>query len=329
MNYKSYLVEQNINLLKNNFTLFYGENLGLINEFKEKIKNNNKNAEIINLMQEDIIKNEDNFYSEILNVSLFDQKKVYYINQSNDKILNLIQKIEPKIDNQKIYFFSAILDKRSKLRNYFEKSKNMDVIACYLDNEISIRKIVQNKLKGFDGLSPQNLNLIVDNSNLDRLKLNNELGKIKTFFENKKITNDKLEELLDTKNNLDFNLLRDSALVGNKIKTNRLLNYTILDKDKTVFYLTLINQRLNQLNEIFKLPKNINLDDVCSKIKPPIFWKDKPDFMEQAKKWDKNKIKNILISTYNLEIEIKSNASVEKNILMKKLVVDICNIANA
>ena len=51
--------------------------------------------------------------------------------------------------------------------------------------------------------------------------------------------------------------------------------------------------------------------------------------MEQAKKWDKNKIKNILISTYNLEIEIKSNASVEKNILMKKLVVDICNIANA
>ena len=35
MIYKSYIVEDNINILKNNFTLFYGENLGLIDDFKK------------------------------------------------------------------------------------------------------------------------------------------------------------------------------------------------------------------------------------------------------------------------------------------------------
>ena len=37
MIHKSYLIEENINLLQNNISLFYGENLGLINEFKDKI----------------------------------------------------------------------------------------------------------------------------------------------------------------------------------------------------------------------------------------------------------------------------------------------------
>ena len=96
MIYKSYLIEQNINLLDKNLFLFYGENLGLKNELKDKIKFQNKNAEIINLSQDDIISNIDNFFNEILNISLFDEKKIYFINQVNDKILDAIKIIEPK-----------------------------------------------------------------------------------------------------------------------------------------------------------------------------------------------------------------------------------------
>ena len=98
MIYKSYLIEQNINLLDKSLFLFYGENLGLKNELKDKIKFQNKNAEIINLSQDDIVNNIDNFFNEILNISLFEEKKVYFINQVNDKILNILKKIESKID---------------------------------------------------------------------------------------------------------------------------------------------------------------------------------------------------------------------------------------
>mgnify|MGYP000864048324 FL=1 len=41
MIYKSYLVEQNVEILKNNLVLIYGENLGLINDLKIKILEKN------------------------------------------------------------------------------------------------------------------------------------------------------------------------------------------------------------------------------------------------------------------------------------------------
>ena len=329
MIYKSYLIEQNISLLNKNLFLFYGENLGLKNELKDKIRFQNKKAEIINLSQDDIINNIDNFFNEVLNISLFDERKIYFINQVNDKILDAIKIIEPKIDSQKFYLMSESLDKRSKIRNYFEKSNNCGVVACYIDNEISFKKIIIERLKNYKGVNSENINLISDKCNLNRDKLNNELDKIYTFFLEKNIDRNKLEILLDNKINNDFSLLKDEAFNGNRIETNKLLSDTIIDSEKNILYLNIINQRLLKLNEIFKLIGQTSLEKAIDMLKPPIFWKDKPAFLKQAKKWNMSKIKKILNKTYNLELEIKSNSIVNKNILLKKLLIDICNLANA
>tara|TARA_B100001093_G_scaffold515401_1_gene591653 strand:+ start:97 stop:1098 length:1002 start_codon:yes stop_codon:yes gene_type:complete len=328
MIFKSYLIEQNNNLDNKNILLFYGENIGLKNEFKNKIKLNSKNSKVIRYNQEEIIKDEERFHSEIFNISLFDQKKIYFIENSNDKILEIFKGIEDKLKDQQIYLFAELLDKKSKLRNYFEKSKNIGAIACYADNEMNIRKIIIDKLKGYEGLSPQNINMIVESTNLDRVKLHNELDKIVTYFTNKKIITNLLELLLNIKVNDNFNLLKDEALCGNKDKTNKLLSDTIMDADKNILYLNMINQRMNKLIETSELAKNLSLENAVNSMKPPIFWKDKPMFMIQAKKWNKNKIKNVLKKTYDLEIKIKSDPIINKNILVKKLIIDVCELAN-
>ena len=329
MIYKSYLVEQNTAALDKKAYLFFGENLGLKNELKNEIKLNNKEAEILDFNQEEIVKNNNLILNEVNNISLFEKEKVIFIDQVDDKILEIIKEICERFNDQKIYLFSSILEKKSKIRNYFEKSDNCGAVACYTDNEIGIRKIILNKLKNYKGLTPQIINLITENSNLDRVKLNNELGKIIAYFQNKNIKYEKLEILLDIKINNDFNNLKDEALMGNKLKTNKLLSDTIIESEKNIFYLTLINQRFNKLKDVINLSKETNLEDAIGKIKPPIFWKDKPNFMTQIKKWNLLKIKKILNKTYSLEIEMKSNPSVNKNILIKKLMVDVCQLANA
>ena len=326
MLYKSYLIEQNIKILNKNFILFFGENLGLKNEIKKKIKIENKNAEIITFYQEEIVKNNHLLHNEINNISLFESEKIFIIEHANDKIFELIKELSANSATQKIYIFSDLLDKKSKIRNYFEKSENLGAVACYLDNEISIKKIIINALRGFEGLTTQNVNLIIENSNLNRVKLYNELEKIVTFFQNKKIDSEKLEIILDVKENNDFSLLKDAALKGDKLKTNKLLSDTIVDAENNIFYLNSINQRLNKLFEVKK--NTSDLEKIIDEIKPPIFWKDKPDFITQAKKWNKDKIKLILNKTYKLEIQIKSNSIIDKNILMKKLIIDLCNTAN-
>jgi DNA polymerase III subunit delta len=329
MIFKSYLIEQNFQSINTNLILFFGENIGLKNEFKKKIKSNNLQAETITFFQDDIIRNEDNFFSELFNISLFEKKKIYIIDNATDKILNILQKIEPKLENQKIFLFSDLLDKKSMLRNYFEKSKNASAIACYADNEITIKKIILKNLKEFRGLSSQNINIIIDNSNLERDKLYNELDKIITFFTNKEIVTETLEVLLNAKTNDNFNLLKDEAINGNKNKTNKLLSETIIEPEKNILYLNIINQRFNKISDVLKLVQSTNLENAINMTKPPIFWKDKATVIEQTKKWNKNKIKNILNKTYSVELEIKSNSVINKNILLKKLLVDICTMANA
>ena len=329
MIYKSYLVEENFSLLKEKIILFYGENQGLKDDLKKEIKRQNKSSEVINFNQEDLLKDDEVFLREIFNTSLFNNEKIFLINQANEKVLELIKKVETKINDQKIFLFSELLDKRCKLRNYFEKSKILGIVPCYIDNEISLKKIIQSTLKGYTGLSNQNLNIIIENCGLDRSKLNNELNKIESFFENKIIDTDKLEALLNLRVNDSFDVLKDQALTGNKVKTNKLIDNTILENEKNIFYLNVLNQRLKKLLEVNEIAKKSNLDDAISKIKPPIFWKDKAIFSFQAKKWSSNKIKKMLDQTFKIELKIKSNSQVSQSLLIKKLLVDICCLANA
>ena len=101
MIYKSYLLEENFNLQKNNLALFYGENLGLINDFKEKIKK--KTNTIIKFTQDQILKDESIIFNEIKNISLFEEKKIIFIDDANDKILKIIEEIQPHINENKVF----------------------------------------------------------------------------------------------------------------------------------------------------------------------------------------------------------------------------------
>lgn len=326
MIYKSFQLEQNINSTNKKLVLFFGENLGLKNDFKKRIRTNNKTSEIIILNQEEIIKNNKILINEINNLSLFEKKKIFFINDANDKILENIKLISDNKSENKIYLFSEILDKKSKLRTFFEKEEFCAAVPCYADNEITLKRIVNERLKGFEGLNTYNINLILNNCFLDRMKLLNELEKIVIYFQNKKIETKQLESLLNIKVNEDFNALKDEALKGNKNKTNELLGQTILEEDKNIYYLNQINQRLNRLYEVQGVE---DLELAINNMKPPIFWKDKPSFLLQAKKWDREKIQKIRDKTLDIEIKIKSNSTFDKRILFKNLIVNICEVANS
>jgi len=329
MIFKSYLVEENLALLKNYIVLFYGENIGLINEFKKNIKESNKGKTLLTFSETEVLKNLENFVNEIKNTSLFGDEKIFFINDASDKACELIDKYEKDLLNYKVYFFGSVLDKRSKLRNYFEKAKNFGVVPCYKDNDVSIKKIILKKLRGFTGLTPEILNTLVENSTLDRVKLDNELEKIKIFFQNKQIKSEQIDKLINEKSDEDFDLIKENVLKGNKNNTNNLLSSTIFDNEKIYLYINTINQRLNKLKEVQELSNGQDILKTIDMIKPPIFWKDKPHILEQAKKWNKKRINKAFEKTFELEKRVKSDSVINKNILVKKLLVDICLLANS
>lgn len=326
---KSSLIEKDKSLFQKPLILFYGQNYGLKEEFKKKIKSSFSKSTVNYLNQDEILKDQDNFFLNFLNISLFEDQKVFIINQCNDKFLDLLKKIQSKIETQKIFLFSDQLDKRSKLRSHFEKSKQDYCVPCYDDDELSIKRIILEQLRDYKGLNNEIVNMLIDNSNFDRSKLNNELQKIKSFFIDRQIKRDELEKVLNLKITDNFEIVKDAVLSGNKTRTNKLLSNALIESEKIVYYLAIINQRLNKLFEAKLLAKKKTIEEIMRDLRPPIFWKDKPSFLNQFEKWDISQIKLALKKTYNHEVTIKSNYIVNKEILFRKLLIDLCNLPNS
>ena len=114
------------------------------------------------------------------------------------------------------------------------------------------------------------------------MKLKNELEKILVYFSNKELQRDKLESLLNLRENENFNDLKDEAIMGNVDKTNELINDTVLEPEKNILYINIINQRFNKILEALYKSEDNNLEKAIDSLKPPVFWKDKPKFLIQA-----------------------------------------------
>jgi len=329
---KSYIVEQNLNLLDQyNSVIIYGENNGLRDDIKEEIKKINPTFEIINLFQDEIINNKNLLFNTINNTSLFNSKKIIFIHEVSDKIFSELEECaEKKVEDIKLFVLANILDKKSKLRNYFEKKEYLAALPCYKDNERTLFKNIKDKLKEYQGLTPELIDIIMQNSNLDRRIINNEIMKIKSFFYKKRMNKQDLDILLNIKATDDFSLVRDSCLIGNKKKINQLIGEIDLLPEDTYFFLNQISSRVSKLLEIQHVNKTVNDQELAMEtLRPKIFWKDKPIYLEQLKRLDSDKLKKILSDIGNLEILMKKNSAIKNDVLLKNLLINICDIANA
>ena len=327
---KSYIVEQNIRVLKDyQSTLIYGENNGIKDDIKETIKKEEKDSEIITFFEEDVLK-ENLLYENIFNQSLFGDKKIIFIQEASDKIFNNIEEcLEKENKNVQIYIFANILDKKSKMRNCFEKSKDLAILPCYKDNDRTLINYINNNLKNYKGLTGEITNLIINNSNMDRKIIKNELIKIKDFFTEKKINKSEILEILNIKTNSNFEDIRDKALMGEKKTINNLLSDLDIVNEDAFFYLNSINYRIMKLQEIIKLSKanEDSYSKVMESLRPPIFWKDKPVISQQLKKWSHQTLRNMAQKINETEILMKKNSYIRNDIVIKDLIIKLTNRA--
>ena len=324
---KSFEIENNINnVLKFKFVLLFGENIGLKEVLKKAIIKVNSGAEVVNLYQEDITKNKDIIINEVKNVSLFTEKKIIIINQIEERILQELENVLSGNENIKLVLIGGLLDKKSKLRAIFEKDKNLAAIPCYNDTEITLRKIILNELKEYKNLNTNIINMIMTYSNLNRKTILTNLEKIKSYFDKKMLTENSLEELLNSDRNEIFESIRDATLNKDKKKLNSLLgNFTFASED-TYMYLNMINFRLTKLLEIHRQNTiNQNIEVTISKIKPPIFWKDKPLFIKMLKKWDKPTLIDAIKYLSGVEKKIKKNSTINSLTMVKNTITNLCS----
>jgi len=308
MIFKSFEINK-INKKINQLILFYGKNEGLKNEALRiliKDKNNIQNYE-----EKEILDNENNFIENILSRSLFEKEKFIVIRRTTDKILNVIETLHLKnLEDTIIILNSDNLEKKSKLRSYFENNKKLVCIPFYPDNDQTLSKLAYNFFNDKKiSISPSNINLIVGKCNGDRQTLINELQKIEYFGKNgKKINTENISKLINLSENHSISELIDNCLAQNKKKIISILNENNFSNEDCIMItrsFILKAKRLLELSKTFETNKNIDL--TISSAKPPIFWKEKEITKQQIQKWKPETIKNLIYSLSETELQIKKN----------------------
>ena len=209
-------------------------------------------------------------------------------------------------------FNSEILDRKSKLRNLFEKSKSQLVsIAFYPDTNEILFKIAQRVLKEKKiSLSSESINLIVDKCAGDRKNLFNEIDKIQLYLKDKKsITNEEIFKLINLSENHSIDDLINNCLAKKQKKLLNILNDNIFAyEDCIIIIRTLLKKAKLLLNLMIEFNLNNDIDKTINNAKPPIFWKDKNIVKDQINSWSIEKIKNLIVEINNIELQIKKNS---------------------
>jgi len=307
-----------IDLNKSKLILFYGINEGYKNQEIKKLHKNYE--EIINYEEKEIIDNLPRFLESILNKSFFEKKKLIIIKRASDKILKLLEQINYKnIDDTSILINAGNLDKKSKLRIFFEKDKSFICSAFYPDNNQSLLRIASSYLKSKNILISQlNLNFIIDRSNEDRELLYKELDKIILYAKTgKKIDLEVVNKLTTSSEDYNISILIDNCLAKNKKKTLNMLNDNNYNDDDSII---IIRTFLNKLKKLLALSisyeNNQNLDLTINSAKPAIFWKDKEIVKLQINKWQTKQIKELIYKLSKLELIAKKNLKNSFNLIV-------------
>ena len=235
----------------NNYNMFllYGENEGFKNQV---IHNISKDYEpnILKYEEDELLKNSDIFFSEVNNISLFDNKKVITINRASDKLLSLIESVlEKRFDDLRIIINAGILDRKSKLRAKFEKSKNLVCIPFYADDNTTLARIANNFFRNKKiPISQESINLMVERCRGDRENINNEISKTESFIKyKKKITVDEILKITNLSENYSYSDLSDHCLNKNLKKTMNILNENNYTSEDCIMIIRIMLSKVKRL----------------------------------------------------------------------------------
>jgi len=326
---KFYEIEK-ANLDLHKFLLFYGKNEGLKNEIIKKLIPNKKNTLIYD--EKEILDNQDIFYENILSNSLFEKHKTIIVKRSTDKIFKIIEMLITKDVRDILIILNADnLEKKSKLRSFFEKDKKLVCVPFYPDNDQVLSKLTYNFLRNKNiTISSENINLITNKCSGDREFLMNELHKIELFCKNgKKIDNKNLTKLINLNENHSISELIDNCLAQNKKKIINILNENNFSNDDCIMItrsFIIKAKKLLALSMAFETNKNMDL--TISSAKPPIFWKEKEIIKQQIYKWKPSNIKQLIYALSSTELQIKKNINNSINLITDFILLQSSSATN-
>ncbi len=307
------------------FLLFFGSNEGLIRDDILRISRafkKNIDVDEITIEGKSLDENQSLLDEEIRSFSIFNEKKIIYIENIKEKHLQCFKNQELEGQNTLIIIKSDNLIRSSKIRNFFEKHKKYAAVPCYDDDMRSSMSLLtqfqlENKLKFKSDIK----NYLLQNLSSDRLISKNELEKILLTIsnkENREISLNDIQNILNDGSSSSLNIINENVMYGRINQVSKSL-YKKFDEGNNA--VAIIRSLLNYLVRVNKtqieIKKTSNFDEAIKQLKPPVFWKDKDNFKNHCSKWPAKDILHFIKELLEAEYMCKNQSSLNNEICEK------------
>ncbi len=222
-----------------------------------------------------------------------------------------------------VVFYAGELGTDSGLRRFFEATPFAAAIPCYVDDQASVIRLIQqifrqNKITCDGGLIPLITNYI---SLGDRALILSEVEKILLFLGNKKqhITQADLIDYLQPQGEVSFEKLCYKFSLRQVNDIDLLLNSLRNEGHNIVSIARMLIRHFNRLYQVRCLIEQGRTEQqALDSLVPPVFFKQTNDFITSLKQWTKEQLFLMLKNLNSIELAAKQ-APIVDNMMLKNL----------
>ncbi len=305
-----------------NSLLLYGPDDGMISELCSKLSST---------LSMKISKHEYTssaaLFSVLNNYSFFSTKELIKIEVKSTELDKEAIEIAGKQNVHFPIFIVKDLKSSGRTRKFFEEDKGLAVIACYQDDEKSVKQIISSKvIINNKHIEADAIEFLAHKLHGDRMLINNELEKLFCFIGGEtRITIDHCRSIISDSVESEPDLLciyfASKKPKGYLFELNNLLENSIsviwVIRALARYYINILTVKLYEADGIY-------IDDAMKKLKPPIFFKYVASFRDIANNTSIKEVSKILTLLAEAEIEAKTGTDhgiIMDNLFMKHFTV--------
>nr|MBP7189863.1 hypothetical protein [Rickettsiaceae bacterium] len=294
--------------------LIYGTDKGVLRHIYSSILNTMK-LEALSRSYKEIMSEGVNV--ALNNISLFATREIVQITDTPNSIDSNLLEVILKGSHHFPIFMAEELPPSSSVRKSFEASEDLAIIACYSDDENSIKRIIAGRVsEEGKNIAPDAVSYILHHVAGDRYIIENELTKLLAYTHDKKVITFSDAEFVISKSIISS---PDSLCISfAKREGGRFFSEVskLLAENISVVWIlrALVRYYINIYLVLSEVEIGGRLDDAISKLKPPIFFKYLPDFRAICLSSNKDKVLDILEALSEAEKQSKLSIVSDKSL---------------
>ncbi len=317
--------------------LIYGPNAGLVRESAKAavsfvVEDLADAFRLCELQARDIGDDPARLADELAALSLGGGRRAVWLKDAGDTQTKIISAaLETEFGDTLLVVEAANLGPRSSLRKMFEQGADLGAVACYEDDQNSLRDYISEFLSVENAsIEPDALNWLLERLGNDRMQVRNELEKLILYALDDDLSADTGATRITLQIAMDgagdagvwsLDQLADAVAGGELANVDRFLELAVEQGVQPIGVLRSVARRFQQLHYVVGLSATGGaIEKLISSLRPPVFFKHRPAFHSQATHWSLPRIAQALDILCEAELDCKTTGMPAHEICARALV---------